>query len=284
MSRGRPPLACSRRRTWGSCRSRSTGWPPAPAIRARNSSTAGPSRGSLRPGTGSGPSRTTCSCGLPATVAAVQSRRNASVDSMRSSHRSPSPSMASTPSRTSRTSWPSRARLSASERRVARGHSAPSASRQAVTTAVDAGQALSRRPTRPRVGGHGVPGDEGLAAPGRAGHGHPPLAVEEAADAVEGVLPPHARRQHQNRLSRRDGERSGGLTDARCHLGPALLFPHAGQGRGRGDAEGRLPDSAPGRGGSGEPPPEAGCGSGEPHPALPSVPRARPRSARGRSP
>src|SRR5688572_25113142 len=52
--------------------------------------------------------------------------------------------------------------------------------------------------------------------------------------------------------------------------------PTTGQARGRGDAEGRLPDSAPGHGGSGEPPPEAGCGSGEPHPALLCVP-AQPR-------
>ena len=55
-------------------------------------------------------------------------------------------------------------------------------------------------PQSPQVPHRCVTGHEGLAAPGGTRDGHPSARVEEAADAVEGALPSHARRQHQIRL------------------------------------------------------------------------------------
>lgn len=66
-----------------------------------------------------------------------------------------------------------------------------------------AAQVASRHPDGPRVRVRGVAGEQRLAAPGGARHGHPPAVVEEAADPVEGVLTPYAWSQHRSRLSTR---------------------------------------------------------------------------------
>ena len=240
MSRGRPPVALSRRRTSWAWVARSTCCPPAERMRRRNSSTAASlQRSAAGRAPGGGPTRTTDSWGWPAVVWAVTTTRASVVLSSIAWRIGPaSVASRSRPSSTSRQARPSTARAERAGEGVARG-------RLGLEALEGGHQHLVEVVRRLRASTHEVGAASADAwrtssvfpLPGRADDGDPPRLVERLAQRALDLVATEAGGQHDLNLSPSGRSRYVGLrmpTSRRF----AGVFSYA---EGIGTAQGRVP-------------------------------------------